>query len=45
MAEVAFRKVLRIKFKLGQQHYFLLQIERGENIVDHPSTSTTMSIV
>jgi hypothetical protein len=43
MAEVAFRKVLRIK--LGQQQYFLLETERGGNIVDHPSTLRAMSIV
>jgi hypothetical protein len=45
MAKVAFRKVLGIKFRSGQQQYFLLETKRGENIVDHPSTSRVMSIV
>jgi hypothetical protein len=45
MAEVAFRKVLGIKFRSRQQQYFLLKTKRGENIVDHPSTSRVMNIM
>jgi len=33
MVEVAFRKVLGIKFNLGQQQYFFLETERGKNIL------------
>jgi hypothetical protein len=43
MAKVAFRKVLGIKFRLGQQQYFLFETKRRENVVDHPSTSRMMS--
>lgn len=45
MAEVAFNKMLRIKFKSKQNQYFFLETERGGNIVNHPSTSRVMSIV
>jgi hypothetical protein len=37
--EVAFSKVPRTKFKSRQQQYLFLEAERGENIVEHPSTS------
>jgi len=37
MVEVAFRKVLGIKFNLGQQQYFFLETERGKNIFITPS--------
>jgi hypothetical protein len=33
MAEVAFRKVLGIRFRLKQQQYFLLEIERGNALL------------
>jgi hypothetical protein len=39
MAEVVSKKVLRIKFKSNNNHFFFLKLGGGKTIVDHPSIS------
>jgi hypothetical protein len=39
MVEVVSKKVLKIRFKSNNNHFFFLKLGRGKNIVDHPSIS------